>query len=202
MFFFFFLFFLLFFLSFFGIKFHVRSTLELVEHIYLMVSGHRRAVSIDTVVRCITGRHSIQNPRWIQELSILLLFTHRTHVFASGFLCSRVLTSPPASYICVYVCLSLRLAWWWCVSMTRWPNKQKAGERSRQSRNVIALDESLLIIHKSTAVNNLTETWDLRQEQKRNQKEHRQKKILCASFSFRFILVVSVKKIGWFRQEK
>ena len=36
--------------------------------------------------------------------------------------------------------------------------QQMAAERACQSRNVIALDESVLIIHKSTAVNNITET--------------------------------------------
>ena len=36
--------------------------------------------------------------------------------------------------------------------------QQMAGEQACPSRNVIALDDSLLIIHKSTAVNNFTET--------------------------------------------
>eukprot|EP00903_Cladosiphon_okamuranus_P009025 g8631.t1 len=40
-----------------------------------------------------------------------------------------------------------------------------AGERAYLSRNVIALDESTLVIHKDTAVNNFTERFKLDQEQ-------------------------------------
>ncbi|CAM9282206.1 unnamed protein product, partial [Ectocarpus fasciculatus] len=39
------------------------------------------------------------------------------------------------------------------------------GEREYQSRNVIALDESALVIQKKTAINNFTERFELDEEQ-------------------------------------
>lgn len=39
----------------------------------------------------------------------------------------------------------------------RWFYFQVTGEREYQSRNVIALDESALVIQKKTAINNFTE---------------------------------------------
>lgn len=36
---------------------------------------------------------------------------------------------------------------------------QVAGEQAYLSRNVISLDESMLVIHKDTAVNNFTERY-------------------------------------------
>eukprot|EP00752_Nemacystus_decipiens_P011423 g10144.t1 len=42
---------------------------------------------------------------------------------------------------------------------------QVAGEHAYLSRNVIALDESMLVIHKDTAVNNFTERFKLDREQ-------------------------------------
>ncbi|CAM9463362.1 unnamed protein product [Ectocarpus sp. 12 AP-2014] len=42
---------------------------------------------------------------------------------------------------------------------------QVTGEREYQSRNVIALDASELVIHKKTAINNFTERFELDEEQ-------------------------------------